>query len=568
MPGGLLNLVAYGNQNIILNGNPKKTFFTTTYSKYTNFGLQKFRIDFDGQRKLRMSEQSVFEFKVPRYGDLLMDTYLVLDLPNIWSPVLPPKCGAVPGSPRHTWQPYEFKWIENLGSQMIDLVRFKIGGQIIQEFTGQYLYNLVERDFEDTKKDMYYKMTGHVPELYDPANSNGRINIYPSSIAGLSSNTDYQTAGSEPSIRGRQLFIPLNIWFTLSSKMAFPLVSLQYVELSIEITIKPVSELFVVKNIVDNDTHEVKDAGYYRRPNFTEPTYEFYKFIQQPPGVDIDTIDWPSKRTDWAADVHLISTYGFLSDDEVAKFAREEQRYLIREVYTRTYHDIVGSKRQDLFSQGLVNNWMWFFQRSDVNLRNEWSNYTNWPYNFQPHNVQVPNKDNKNSAPQTCGTKDIYPYKDLSGNHTGIFTTGTYHPENQKEIMSTWGLLVDGKYRENIQPAGVLNYVEKYSRSNGNAPDGLYSYNFCLSTSPFDFQPSGAMNMSKFTTVTFEVETMHPTLDPNAQVKTICNLDGDVIGVIKPSWGIYEYTYDMTVMEERYNVLILSNGIGALEFAR
>ena len=33
MPGGLMNLVAYGNQNVILNGNPKKTFFTTTYSK-------------------------------------------------------------------------------------------------------------------------------------------------------------------------------------------------------------------------------------------------------------------------------------------------------------------------------------------------------------------------------------------------------------------------------------------------------------------------------------------------------------------------------------------------------
>ena len=26
MPGGLMNLVAYGNQNVILNGNPKKHF--------------------------------------------------------------------------------------------------------------------------------------------------------------------------------------------------------------------------------------------------------------------------------------------------------------------------------------------------------------------------------------------------------------------------------------------------------------------------------------------------------------------------------------------------------------
>ena len=86
MGGGLLNLVAYGNQNIILNGNPSKTFFKTKYAKYTNFGLQKFRIDFNGQRNLRLTEPSVFTFTVPRYADLLSDTYLVLNLPNIWSP--------------------------------------------------------------------------------------------------------------------------------------------------------------------------------------------------------------------------------------------------------------------------------------------------------------------------------------------------------------------------------------------------------------------------------------------------------------------------------------------------
>ena len=81
MPGGLLNLVSYGNQNIILNGNPKKTFFKTTYAKYTNFGLQKFRLDFDGLRTLRMSEESKFTFRVKRYAELLMDTYLVVQLP-------------------------------------------------------------------------------------------------------------------------------------------------------------------------------------------------------------------------------------------------------------------------------------------------------------------------------------------------------------------------------------------------------------------------------------------------------------------------------------------------------
>ena len=84
MPGGLLNLISYGNQNVILNGNPTKTMFKTTYAKYTNFGLQKFRIDFDGSRNLRMTESPTFTFKIPRYADLLMDTYLGVTLPTIF----------------------------------------------------------------------------------------------------------------------------------------------------------------------------------------------------------------------------------------------------------------------------------------------------------------------------------------------------------------------------------------------------------------------------------------------------------------------------------------------------
>ena len=84
MAGGLLNLVAYGNKNIILNGNPSKTFFKTTYAKYTNFGLQKFRIDVHGPRVLLESNPTFFEFMIPRYADLLMDTYFVITIPHIW----------------------------------------------------------------------------------------------------------------------------------------------------------------------------------------------------------------------------------------------------------------------------------------------------------------------------------------------------------------------------------------------------------------------------------------------------------------------------------------------------
>ena len=71
------------------------------------------------------------------------------------------------------------------------------------------------------KKKLYYEMTGNIAELNDPANAFGKVNSYPSAYQYTTSN-QYFRIGPEPSIRGRQLYIPLNIWFTLAPKMAFP----------------------------------------------------------------------------------------------------------------------------------------------------------------------------------------------------------------------------------------------------------------------------------------------------------------------------------------------------------
>ena len=562
MPGGLLNLVAYGNQNVILTGNPSKTFFKCTYAKHTNFGLQKFRIDFEGQRTLRMNESSQFIFTVPRYADLLMDTYLVVNLPTIWSPIIPPVCPTddISGQEINTWRPYEFKWIKNLGSQMIERVRFTVGGQVIQEFTGQYLYNLVERDFDKVKKELYYKMTGNVNELNDPANANGRVNVYPSAFP--TTLADYATLGPEPSIRARELYIPLNIWFTLAAKMAFPLVSLQYAELKIEVDIRPVKELFVVRDVEG-------EGGFYHQPNFNNPNYGFYRFLQPPPDLSLNASSYVDQRTNWAADIHLLSTYSFLTDDEVRIFAAGDQKYLIKESYTTNYVNVTGSKRVDLDSLGMVANWMWFFQRSDVNLRNEWSNYTNWAYDYLPSNVVDPSGGGQLI---TCDgvdySPDINPPGPLGVSTTNIMITGNYSVGNQKDIMQTWGLLLDGKYRENVLSAGVFDYVEKYTRTCGNGQDGLYCYNFGLHTNPRDFQPSGAINLSKFSNIQFEITTFVPPFDPSAQFLSIYDNSGCLIGVNKPNWRLYDYNYNLSVLEERYNILTFSSGNAGLMYTR
>jgi len=557
MAGGLLNLVAYGNQNVIVNGNPSKTFFKCTYAKYTNFGLQKFRIDFDGQKTLRLNEPSRFIFKVPRYADLLMDTYLVVDLPTIWSPIIPPD-QSPPNSTSelNNWRPYEFKWIKHLGSQMIEKISFKVGGQTIQEFTGQYLYNLVERDFENAKKDLYYKMTGNVAELNDPANSGTRVNTYPSAYPGNEINSG--KLGPEPSIRARKLYIPLNIWFSLASKMAFPLVSLQYAEFHIEVEMRAVNDLYVVRDVEGN-------GGYYHRSNQNNPLYGFYRFLQPPPDTTLSADSYIDQRTNWSADVHLLSTYAFLSDEEVRVFAANDQSYLVKQAYHTSHYNVTGSKKVKIETIGMVTNWMWYFQRSDANLRNEWSNYSNWAYDFLPSDLIDPYG---NSISHAVGSKNLTPELNYNNTNSSIMITGDYSVGNQKNIMSTWALLLDGKYRENSLDYGVFDYVEKYVRTDGNAPDGLYCYNFCLHTSPTDFQPSGAMNMSKFSVIEFEVTTYLPPMDASAQFFTICDGSGNVIGVNKPNWRLFDYNYNLNILEERYNILTFTSGNAGLMFAR
>ena len=558
MAGGLLNLVSAGQQNIILNGNPSKTFWKATYQKYTNFGLQKFRVDFQGAKTLRLTEESTFDFKIPRYADLLMDTYLSVELPNIWSPIIPPREVESPDcSLNYTdWAPYEFKWIENLGAQMISRITITCGNQKIQEYSGQYLLSMVQRDFSDTKKDLFNEMIGNIPELNDPGNAGTRVNTYP--------NAYYTTspAGAEPSIRGRILYIPLNTWFNLKTQMAFPLVALQYNELQISVTFRPINEIFMIRDVFD-----YVNIFPYIAPNFNQYYMQMYRFLQTPPDIALGPTSYDDTRTIWNSDIHLNCTYCFLSNDEQKLFAKNEQKYMFKQVHEQVFYNVTGPNKVQLDSIGLISSWMWYFQRSDANLRNTWSNYTNWPYNYIPSDlIMAPESGdfpNPTPPPATIG-----PGLNPGGIPTGYMITGVYTPDNQKNILLALGILLDGQYRENIQPAGVYNYVEKYVRTCGNAPSGLYCYNFCVNNGPFDLQPSGAINMNRFNNVELEFTTILPALDPLAQVLTICDPQtGEIIGINKPTWRIYDYNFNLVLFEERINVVTFIGGNAGLMYA-
>ena len=566
MAGGLLNLTATGSANVILTGNPTKTFFKVVYSKYTNFGLQKFRLDYDGLRDLRLTTSSTFQFKVKRYADLLMDTYLCVTLPDIYSPIYQPiyKNG-------YKWAPYDFRWIRDLGTHMIENITITCGSMLLQSYSGAYLAAMINRDFPENKKYAFNRMSGNTPEYYDPANAYGRNNAYPSSFY------PGDGANAEPSIRGSTIYIPINAWFMLDSRCAFPLVALQYNELIINVTIRPIQELFQVRDVFD-----WTNRFPYVQPDFTKSQFAMYRYLQQAPGVNLDASEYQNQTMTWNADVHLLATYCFLSEEERKKIALEDQVYLVKDVFEYKFENVVGSNTVTLTSNGMIANWMWHFQRNDVNLRNEWSNYSNWPYREPPSEVftapttaTIVNGSpvsvlgiNGNYYPNGPG---LHPPElgKVAGNNTGYYVTGIFSQENIQDIMVSMGINLNGVYRENVLPAEVFYYVDQYARSQGSGKRGLYCYSFGLNTSPFEYQPSGAMNLSRFKDINLEITTITPAIsEDNSKYQVICDTSGNPIGISKQNWRLFDYTFNMTLYEERYNVLSIIGGNAGMLFAR
>ncbi len=568
MTGGLLNIISFGNQNIILSGNPNTTMFKSVFLKYTNFGLQKLRLDYDGQKNLNLDNDLELSFKIKRYSDLLLDTYLVFNLPDIWSPILPPE------DYQDCWKPYHFRWIKHIGANIIKKASLIINGQTIQSFTGDYLKTIVSRDFPSAKREKFYKMIGHEEELYSPEKAFNRSvkNRYPNVFF-------RQNITPEPSIRGRTIYVPLHFWFSFSSKNALPLVALQNSEVTINLTLRPIKDLYTINDVTKNkNAYFTTDKPI--KPNFINDLHLPYRFLYPPTDYKLSSSQY-NKNSIWDTDIHLIATYGFLTMEEARVFALNEQKYLIKDVMETDHLNIVGNNTIRIETNSLVSSWSWFFRRHDYVYRNEFSNYSNWEYD----NILTSDLESApNDSFYIVNNLTIGPGTEFTGNSNtanGITiynTTNSQHyitpPQNInniKNIMTRCAILFDGQHRENDFDSGIYHYIEKYRYCEGGIDyDGIYSYSYGLNTSPFDLQPSGAINLSRFKRIELMFSTILPPVDAsNASFNVVCDVEGTPIGTSENSANsIFEHTFDLHIMEERYNILRIMGGQAGLVFAR
>lgn len=573
MPGGLMQLVGVGAQNELVNGNPSMTHFRSVYRRHTNFAMEQIRMPFTATNlEFSTTGTRTISCRIDRYAQLLHDSYLVLTLPDIWSPLKYLNTAVAPTGydARTNSIGYEFQWIPNIGYNLIDHVNLVMNGQVIQSLRGEWLKMYSYMTHDANKRKTVDQMVGNVPQIYDPAHAYDRNGQYPHAITPTALPTAApQTRTPEPSIRSRQLVIPLHFWFCENPGLALPLVSLQNSEVYIEVTLRQLSDLYTV---VDTDSTSLTFGKRVRPVN-----YPLGLFLSPPLSTGIAS---NPTITTWFSDPYIEGNFIYLTEMEMNQLARADQTFLVKTVkYVNKEGQFGGNTDLEIPMFNLVTRIVFSSQRSDRILLNDWDNYTNWT--------------TVNRAPWSAISTDV---------DTALYSSGQQQVTSvyPRDSMTDGVILFDGKERIQPKPLPFFSLLQMYRHTTGEttALPGVYMYSFALDNT--SYQPSGAANGSMFnkiilrltlqqplpltvtpttsTTVCVLTSTLfspNPTVIPAANVNLIDAQTGKLLyppgtitTVVQTNDNIlFTFTYNVGVYVESINFFRIVSGLGNLVFA-
>ena len=148
MAGGLMQLVAYGAQDVYLTGNPQITLFKVVYRRHTNFSTECIELSLDASAK--PGARSTVQ--VLRNADLATKCYLYLTLPDL----TPSNASAFNG---------QVAWVQRLGHAVMSSIEVQIGGSQIDKHYSTWLDVWYELTHTVDRERGYNQMIGDVPAL-------------------------------------------------------------------------------------------------------------------------------------------------------------------------------------------------------------------------------------------------------------------------------------------------------------------------------------------------------------------------------------------------------------------
>lgn len=199
MPGALLQLVAKGEQDVHIIGNPNMTYFKNVFKRHTNFSIETIPLNFNETPTF----DSISSVIIDKKGDLLHKVIIELELPALATNI---------------------SWINGIGHHIIEYVELRIGGVLIDKSYGELMDIWSELTTTNSQQGGYYKMVG-------------KFGSYNKSV---------QTGSVK-------LFIPLQFWFCRDISRSLPLIAMQYSDVKISVKFRQYNQLYNLRNVIGSD---------------------------------------------------------------------------------------------------------------------------------------------------------------------------------------------------------------------------------------------------------------------------------------------------------------------------
>lgn len=586
MAGGLMQIVAYGAQDVYLTGNPQITFFKVVYRRHTNFATESIENYYNGAPSFGRKVTCT----VSRNGDLITKIYARITLPEITYTGDFVNYGYV-----------QFAWVRRVGHALLSEIELEIGGSRIDKQYSTWLDIWYELSHKVGQESGYAKMIGDIPEL-----------------TGLSS-LSFDNPQNNVLKPAYTMYVPLQFYFCRNNGLALPLIALQYHEVRINITFRRVEDLYIATDAFKNNNPSIDlqeslllvdyvflDSEERRR--MAQVSHEYlieqiqftgeesikgstdkYKLAFNHPSKGLYWVvkmgnysggkflvyndrDWEVARCEAAKKLLLaqydLNDFGFFNDIQVDQGETsytdssrreydivnpadpsEEPKYVFDT--SQVEADFDGT----LFIGRLTSGQNLLMRNKDVDLLTKvegviriYADTQNSGY-YYPEVEKVTRNDLTMydlSIPITSFATDNrndYSKKlDVNvwqHNNYGLLIDGTVNPVSEVQLQ------LNGHDRFTKRAGGYFNYVQPYQCHSNTPVDGLNVYSFALD--PENHQPSGTCNFSRIDTTQL-----------NLWFSQFSGSYGDVF--TSGDNRVYIFTIN-------YNVLRVMSGMGGLAYS-
>ena len=456
MGGGLLQLVAYGAQDVYLTGNPQITFFKVVYRRHTNFAMEAIQQTFSGLPNFGNSVSC----QISRNGDLIHRTYLEVGIPSLATPAT-------------------YSYVNYLGLRLLKSVSIEIGGQQIDKHYSDWLYIWNELSLPIGKRHAWETMVGADRDIlnysYNSANTDGK--------EGNTSTT---------------LYIPLEFWFCRNIGLALPLIALQYHEVKLKIDFETFANCTYKYGDANNLTDTVKSL---LNPNLWVDyifldTDERRKFAQLSHEYLIEQLQFTGQEALSASGSRIKLSFNHPCKELVwvGKIHQTNANW-----YNYTIPD--KSSSSSILTSNPANTFE-FGYPDDTN------------FGITSANYKTLGSSNTGAAAVGAAIENqilldnVTPYD--------ISTTAAIYTKNVNPFDNCL-LQLNGQDRFSVRKGNYFNLVQPYQHHT-NIPlnRGINVYSFALK--PEEHQPSGTLNMSRIDTATLAVTPLSGVGINNANI--------------------------------------------------